>query len=583
MKLTIKISFIFLLSSLVLLNSCKKFFEKPLGATTTIDSVFSTSLKAQAAIASAYGMVNHQGLNHGWDGSNNYGINQGLIDNHSGALLAPFSWDDGYQIAVNSGMVANNGSSNANNARSDDSYPYNFTAIRQCYKVLQNIDNVTDMSPSDKTIVKAEMQTLIAYRYTQMFIIYGGVPIVEKAYGPTDLPATQRASLDTTLNFIISLCDKAAVILPHTWPAQWYGRATKSVALAIKAKALLFAARPLFNSATPYINLGDNNRLICFNKADPQRWINARDANLAVLAETQVAGIQIINTGKPLDDYGTATSTPGNKELIWVYKKQYDKWFDFSSTYLINPKGSFASYGVRLSYFYLNQYKTASGSDQAWPSSGNYPYSDYQAKMNNMEARFKASFYAFGIDAWNNPNDNNWKSTSLFGDVYNQAIAASTKFYYKAGSRTWFEFPLFRLAANYLALAESYNESGDASNALTYLNIIRTRAGLPAETEINQVKLRAIIIREWAVEMFLEQVWLQSEKHWKLPNISTEIIGGPVKTFKLNYNSSTGLASDFNSYDVIVAYNGYWNDRQFLNPFPQNEVNKGGIIQNPGY
>lgn len=575
----------FVIALTFILSSCKDdFFQKPIGATTTIDSVFSTSLKAQAAIASAYASVTHQGLTTGWDGSNYAGLNQGTIDNHSGCLLTSFSWDDGYQIAVNSGMTANNGSTNDNNARSDDSYAYNFTAIRQCYQVFQNIDNVSDMTTSDKEIVKAEMKTLIAYRYTQMFTIYGGVPIVEKAYSATDIITGERANLTVTLDFIKKLCDEAAAVLPHTWEAKWNGRATKCVALAIKAKALLFAARPLFNSSSPYLDLGSDNDLICFNNVDPQRWIDAKDANLDVLAEAATAGIQVINTGNPLDDYGNATSTPGNKELIWVFKKQYDSYGDaFSTSYLINPKSNFASYLMRLSYFYLKQYKTASGLDQVWAASGNYPYSDYQTKMNAMEPRFKASFYAFGIDSWGNPNDNSWKSNNLFGDLYNNAIVASTKFYYKAGTRTWFELPLFRLAANYLALAESYNESGDATNALTYLNVIRVRAGLPAETETDKIKLRAIIIREWAVEMFLEQVWLQSEKHWKLANIGTEIIGGDIKTFKQNYKAATGLASDFTSYDVVVAYKGYWNDRQFLNPFPQNEINKGSIIQNPGY
>jgi len=38
--------------------------------------------------------------------------------------------------------------------------------------------------------------------------------------------------------------------------------------MCIKAEALMYAARPLFNSNTPYMSLGGNNNLICFGTHD---------------------------------------------------------------------------------------------------------------------------------------------------------------------------------------------------------------------------------------------------------------------------------------------------------------------------
>ena len=33
----------------------------------------------------------------------------------------------------------------------------------------------------------------------------------------------------------------------------------------------------------------------------------------------------------------------------------------------------------------------------------------------------------------------------------------------------------------------------------------------------------------------------------------------------------------------LVAFNSYWTDAMFLEPFPQTEINKGTLVQNPGY
>ena len=63
-----------------------------------------------------------------------------------------------------------------------------------------------------------------------------------------------------------------------------------------------------------------------------------------------------------------------------------------------------------------------------------------------------------------------------------KGCAAPVKFYYKAGTRVWFEFPLFRLAETYLNLAEAYNEKGIAAKALENLNKVHNRAGLPKVT-----------------------------------------------------------------------------------------------------
>ncbi|SFD55065.1 Starch-binding associating with outer membrane [Chitinophaga sp. CF118] len=554
----------YLLLLCVIIGACQKdFLQLPISNSTTTDSVFSTTIKAQSAIANAYQRALCQGLP--YQGS----WNSMVQDNISGALTYGFGWTWGNGIAISTGLTA------SGNIEDMDGYAFNFTAIRQAYLVKENIDKVTDMSATDKAIVKAEMQALVAYRYEQMFIMYGGVPILSKSLTVNDDLNIPRAPLTEVLDSIISWCDASAAVLPSQWPATFTGRMTKAAVLSIKSKALLYAARPLFNTGSPYLDLGANNSLICLGNSDPGRWQQAATAAEAGILEAETnGGAKIINTGNPLDDYGTATSTPSNAEVLLAFKYETGSMNTFYNMH------NWQAYGNGLTTNYLEFYYKADGTNQVWPTTST-DFADYLTKMQQMEARFKVCFKAWQIDSWNNPNDNSWSNQALFQWQMN-ACAVPVKFYYKAGTRSWFEFPIFRLAALYLNAAEAYNEMGQPAEALAKLNRVHQRAGLPAITETDQAALRTIIQREWAVEFFDENYWLHDIKHWKRSDIGNGLIGGNIRALK--FNSQTGGKLTGNTdYEDGVLYKGFWAPRQYLNPLPQSEINKGTLIQNPGY
>jgi hypothetical protein len=483
---------------------------------------------------------------------------------------------------VLSGMTAAGGGEDM------DGYAQNFVYIRQAWLVNENIDQVTDMDAADKATVKGEMLALIAYRYEQMFIIYGGVPIISKALLPTDSLTIPRAPLQTVLDSIVSWCDQAVAVLPSAWPAQWNGRMTKTAAMAIKAKALLYAARPLFNSATPYLSLGASDNLICLGTVDATRWQTALTASEAEITEaTTNGGLTIINTGNPAADYGTATGVPSNAEVILAWKNIDQTLFDPGNWNNL-PMNAFyntrvwEAQGNVLMTNQLDNYYKSDGTNQTWPAVGVVtPFTDYTARMNQMEPRFQITFQPWEQDAASNPGDVNWTNAATFGGN-GFGCARVTKFYYLASGRAWFEFPLFRLASAYLSSAEAYNETGQSAQALQRLNVIHQRAGLPAITTTDQDSLRSIIQREWAVEFFDEQYRLHDVKHWKLPNIGSGIIGGPIHTFAFN-NGGSVVETGNTNYNDYVLYTAFWAPQEYLNPFPTTEINKGYLVQNPGY
>jgi hypothetical protein len=84
------------------------------------------------------------------------------------------------------------------------------------------------------------------------------------------------------------------------------------------------------------------------------------------------------------------------------------------------------------------------------------------------------------------------------------------------------------------------------------------------------------------IEFFDENYRLHDIKHWKLADINNGLIGGSIMAF--TYNRNTGATLNGNTdYQDKALYQAFWADRQYLNPFPQSEVNKGIIVQNPGY
>ena len=602
-----KITTILAVLGLLALTSCDFFLQKP-DTTGTVDrdAVFSSKKNAEAALMSCY----TNALIHGLPGG--MGIAHGTLGSISGEINRGYDWHGTYKVAQ-AGLSVNG--SDGSDAGADH-YGNNWRFIRQCFIVKENIDQVVDMDQKDKDAIKAEVTALIAYRYMGMFYRYGGVPIVTKSFEASDDLTAGRATLEETLQYILDLCDEAHAGLPAKWDAANTGRMTQGAVLAIKARALMFAARPLFNSATPYLDNGELNNLICFGNEDKERWKDAIDANEAVLSWASGNGVTLINTGgtpnaNAFVDYATATSTPANAEIILAYKRNSTDMYSNYISYYHNcsPYWTYNRYdtdntGVLSNH--VKMYYKNDGSEMSWPAVGDAAPrngSDWIANIGSIEARALADIKFGGFDSKNNEGNTSWSNLGWNRGGYDaktssgnafpnsvggtgQACGERTKFYYNAGSRTWFEFPLFRLAETYLNLAEAYNEYGNPTKALENLNKVHNRAGLPSITEKDQAKLRAIIQREKAIEFFCENHRYFDVKHWKHKDIANGICGGSMRGFTYNIKADATwpyAAENIETYWECELYQAFWSPAMFLEPFPQSEVNKGTTTQNPGY
>lgn len=568
------------------------FIEKPSVTGLTVEEVFSSAKNVEGAIALAYSYNLSSGLPiYSWTPPYlPYEATEAIM----GGEDVDSSWGYMKDNLVSSGMSAAD-NYNEGAGLSDDYFPYNYKYIRHAFLVIENIYKVPDMSDEEKEIVVGEMKGLIAFRYLEMLKRYGGVPLVKKTL--TMVETAERASVQETLNYILELCNESAAGLNNArWSADWTGRLTKGVALAIKAEALMYAARPLFNAEIPYLPYGADNDKICLGNYKEERWQEAIDANLAVLEWGAQNGYELIDTDQPFEDYGTAVGVPCNKEVLLAYKHQgvgqgpsgLYKNYCPNPLYIRTGGGTALCEYRGMSYEMLLNFKKANGGEQTWAGVEERPYQEYYDKVQEMEPRFKASAFAYGINPWNNEGNNNWSITNpaswLKANKNKQGCARNIKFWYNTGTREWFEFPIYRMAEFYLNLAEAYNELQQPGSALTYLNIIRDRAGLPDETVTDYGLLKKSIQREWTVEFYNENQYYAHARHWKLGN---EMVAGIKHIFTFKFAGTLTDArtpEDFVSYRLDEAAKTYvWLQKMYLSPITLSEVNKGYIRQNPGY
>ena len=404
-----------------------------------------------------------------------------------------------------------------------------------------------------------------------------------------------RSTVQQTLDFIVGLCDAAAATLEGVrWPADWLGRVNKGVALAVKAEALMYAARPLFNADAPYMQMADpaNNEMIWLGGYDAKRWETARLANQEVIDWGKANGFELIDTGDPIKDYGTAVGTPSNREVLLAYKQQREaddngiyKNYTFMPTHTGHDLGQYRGTG----YGQLCQYRKADGTDQTWAGVDDWrPAGEYRDKAEELEPRAQASLYFYGVNPKNNTGNSRWDLYQNWQLEYKwqDGCAKNIKFWYEAGSREWFEFPIYRMAEFYLNIAEAYNEEGNPTMALRYLNDIRKRGGIPDETQTDRVGLRRSIHREWAVEFYEENQWYPHARHWKQ---GASMVGGAK--YKFEFSQAAGVSwnprkpEEFANYTRKPSYvpEYTWHERMSLSPFTLSEVNKGYLVQNPGY
>lgn len=495
---------------------------------------------------------------------------------------------------------------------------------------------------AEAKFLRALMHYEMMIRYGGIPIISAVPKVVVAEVGgvnkATVVPSPERQPIKDVIDFIVKSCDEAIIDLPNSYLSSEYGRATRGAALALKSVTLLHAASPLYNAAAPPVSFGDKNNLLCYGDVQSDRWVAAANAAKAVLDWAASNNIVLLDDnalGKS-DSYNYATGAvldPRNREIIH---------FDYS-----RPRSTGGNNFIRFTCpiyfpwgnivhaipinFIRKYYSDVNGNPVNIPDNGSY----IQLKriMKNIEPRFQASGWWYGSQYTNTGLMNavggadtskmQFRRGSLTGQIDAVGIGNNTNFRGNGfpNGVTFKKFtnlvnannainetywPIFRLAEFYLNYAEALNEVNPNNNEIiTALNAIRRRAGIPLLAPGNAVydanfgnkdRMREIIKKERAVELIGEEHRFFDVRRWKIASDDGVMRGdffrvvihengtGAYVPPANNFTLAQRIANDNRlSYTIQRFETRVWDDKHYFYPFPQDEVNRGFLLQNPGW
>lgn len=469
-----------------------------------------------------------------------------------------------------------------------------YIGIGRCNMLLDNMSKAKAVtSAAIYSRIEGEAKFLRAYYYGNLISLYGDVPLVVKSITPEEsfLPRTPKAEV---LNFIFSDLDSAAAKLPLSYTGTDVGRATKTSALAFKARIALYNSKWDIAAAASkavmdlgYHSLYPNYRnLFMYVGENSRETIFAFDYKLTIRTSATPQNNQARNSS------GFSGAVP-TRALADSYECTDGLTIDKSPLY--STADPFKNRDPRMRQTLLGDGDTWFGAGGITFNMTFHPdsttctrYSPTFAKIPNLEVTNAFSAYSgYILKKYLDPLDI---------AVPNQSELA---------------FMLIRYAEVLMTYAEAKIELNqiDAS-VLTAINLVRARGygvGVaqttlyPAVTSTNQAALRSIVRRERKIELAGEGLRLFDIRRW---NIADKVMNGVLFGKAMNraiYYALPKPTLDQNSSPDYTAFNSLlagvgnfkimdnprvFKPHNYLWPIPQSEidVNKNpGFVQNPGY
>lgn len=418
-----------------------------------------------------------------------------------------------------------------------------------------------------------EVRFLRAFFYFELVSRYGGVPILTKTFDMNaDISAVKRDTFTDCINFIVQECDDVAENLRVTQSSSDTGRITKGAALALKSRALLYAASDLYND-TSWSGGYANPELISMtdDKTRTTRWDEAARAAKAVI-DLSEARYNLVNnyTDVFLRSYTSV-------EVILARRQDSGYSFEEANFSVGFDKGKG---GTTPSGNLVDAFEMKDGSTFDWnnPAHAANPY-------NNRDPRLEYSIITDGSRFGAETMDISAGSRHGKGQVN----ATRTGYYLRKyvdpdvdlmqGRGTIHAWILFRLSEMYLNYAEAMNEAygptnanGYAMNALTAVNRVRSRSNMPQLQNLTKEELREKIRNERRVELCFEGHRIFDVRRWM---IADQTLGAPLRGVSIEKD---GFVS---TYQPIEVEERTFSTKMYFYPIPQSDQISSKWPQNP--
>ncbi len=526
-------------------------------------------------------------------------------------------------------------------------WPNMYLALRDCNIFLENIEHVPDIMPYERQQWIAEAKFLKAYYHFWLVRMYGPIPLIKTnlPLGSTvEKVRVSRDPVDSCFNYIVQLLDEAKDHLPlQINDPLYYGKITKPIAYTLKAKVLAYAASPLFNGNTEQAGLINRDGTRLFSQTQSQeKWAVAAEACKRAINVCDSAGIKLFyhpanisqvtlsDTIRTQMSLRMAVTKPWNDEIIWANTQSWVDWTQRVGSPALQPavqtriwadqrydaplkivESFYTKNGVPINedktWNYAQRYETKIGT----PAYKLYIRSGYTTA--NMNFDREPRFYAYlGFDGgvwygqgrWDDKNvgnlfylqnrlgQENGKASEYQGPntgypvkkIVHPENAQSPTAY----TVVPYPYPLLRLSDLYLLYAECANEAnGPVGDALTYINLVRQRAGIP-DVQVawqtfssNPTKyatkegFRNIVHNERQNELCFEQQRFWDLRRWKTAIIE---VNKPIQ----GWNVFGSSISDY--YRVTNKFSQKFTLKDYFWPISENDLTiNPNLVQNLGW
>lgn len=442
--------------------------------------------------------------------------------------------------------VVARGDYNALNARITNDWSDLYAGVRAASSFLTNVDRVETTNTALIARLKGEVRALRAYFYIRLASLFGDVPLVTTELTLEESQQLGRANVSQIWDFVSTELTTAADELPLNQNEK--GRMTKGAALALKARAMLYAER-YQQAADAAQAVMDLNKYSLYPEYS-NLFTYAAENNAEVVLDIQF--IRDIYSNNMFQMYAPRSVNANSK---WVPTKSIVDAYEMSNGMLITD-----------------------------PGSGFDPQSPYE----NRDPRLNYSIFVPGDMLPNDKVFNPYPNSTTGDAVGSSFVVSPTGFNVKkyvnkedlgTPANNGINIILLRYAEVLLTYAEAKIELNQIDESVyDAINLVRQRPDvlMPGiTTGKSQEELREIVRRERLVELAFEGLRLFDIRRWR---IAEHLMVG--KVYGLTYLDS----NDQLQVVEVPGFQRFWNNRNYLWPVPQKEVELNrNLGQNPGW
>ena len=468
-----------------------------------------------------------------------------------------------------------------------------YSGIKVCNHVLEQMQGLTfDELVLNKDYTQQmhryqnyqyEARFMRAYFYFALVRQYGGVPLVTTEISAEEANSIARSSADDIFKFIIDECNdiQNKIIADYSDLGDYAlgteesGRADKLAVLALKARAALYWASPLFNASN-----------------DKERYHTAATYTKELLTAAEARGKGLTDKYADLWDAASFNTPTIMKEILFgrrYYKSASGDNLVETNNYPVGIEGGAGgncptqnlvdAYDMKTSGLSINE--TGSGYDAKNPYNDRDPRLAATVAVNGDQwptysGAAKLETFQGGING--EPLTGATPTGYYLKKLCNGAISLASNSKLKESRHTWLTFRMGEAYLNYAEAVFKYLGSADATSvefpisAREAANKTRQRAGMPGLASTGDFWTR--LCNERFVELAFEghrfwdvRRWKEADKYFKT-----------ITEMKLTKNDDGSIT--YNRQNVSRQ----WNEKMYLFPIPQTERMKNpNLTQNPGW